>query len=92
MDNSPPRALYPYAERVHNAIIAVFRDNLHLFKGLGAEGVNKDGEEVDGFGEVIDEPILEELFHQDKEFFQNMAAPGSESDEEEDDVDAQNIN
>ncbi|KAK8016847.1 hypothetical protein PG993_015036 [Apiospora rasikravindrae] len=62
MDNSPPRALYPYDERVHYVIKAIFRQNLHLFKGLGADGTNEKGDYVDCFGDTIDDPVLEELF------------------------------
>ncbi|KAK7961855.1 uncharacterized protein PG986_002680 [Apiospora aurea] len=75
MDHSPPGALYPYAARVHAAIKTVFQDNLHLFKGLGATGASMEGEDLDCFGEVIDEPVLEELFCQEEGFFLSMAAP-----------------
>lgn len=46
MDNNPLRALYPYADRAHAAITTVFRENLGLFKGIGAEGTNEEGEYV----------------------------------------------
>ncbi|KAK8061773.1 hypothetical protein PG994_008139 [Apiospora phragmitis] len=82
MDISPPYTVYPYADRAHAAISTVFRENLHLSKGLGAEGVNEDGEAVDCFGDVIDEPILEELCYKDEYFVQAMAVPGEDSDEE----------
>ncbi|KAK8075578.1 hypothetical protein PG997_010241 [Apiospora hydei] len=77
MDHSPPGALYPYAERVHSAIKTVFRDNLRLFKCLGFGGTNLGDEDLDYFGDDIDEPILEELFCEDKGFFLAMAKENS---------------
>ncbi|KAK8122793.1 hypothetical protein PG984_011463 [Apiospora sp. TS-2023a] len=74
-DDIRPRALYPYAQRAHATIMTVFRDNLGLFKGIGAEGTNEDGEFVDCFGDVLDEPVLEELFYKEEDFYQSMAAP-----------------
>ncbi|KAK8072856.1 hypothetical protein PG996_006204 [Apiospora saccharicola] len=85
MDNSRPRALYPYAQRAHAAIMTVFRDNLGLFKGIGAEGMNEDGEFVDCFGDVVDEPVLEELFYKEEDFFHSMAAPEEDNASETED-------
>jgi len=85
MDNNPPRALYPYAQRAHAAITTVFRDNLAMFKCLGAAGVNEDGEYVDCFGELIDEPVLEELMYKDEIFMQTITGPEDDSDKEMED-------
>ncbi|KAK7994326.1 hypothetical protein PG991_015914 [Apiospora marii] len=88
VDNSRPRDVYSYALRAHAAIETVFRDNLALFKGLGVEGTNKEGEDVDGFGNVVVEPVLDELFLQDEEFFLEMNAPQDDSDDEMEDAPA----
>ena len=88
MDNKPPRALYPYAKRAHAAITTVFRDNLDQFKGLGVECTSEEGEDVDGSGDVVDEPVLEELFLKDEAFFLKTNARQDDSDEEMEDVPA----
>ncbi|KAK7914095.1 hypothetical protein PG985_011798 [Apiospora marii] len=88
MDNSPPRALYPYATRAHSAIMTVFRDNLGVFKGIGVSSTNEQGQRVDSFDNVIDEPVLEELFYKEEDFFQNIAVPDDDSDDEMEDAPA----